>query len=55
VTIGNGAYTASGSVITKDVEADALAVGRARQENKAGYAPKLKARALAFKAAKAKK
>lgn len=55
VSIGNGAYTASGSVITKDVEADALAVGRARQENKAGYAPKLKARALAFKAAKAKK
>lgn len=53
VEIGAGAYTASGSVITHDVPADALAVGRARQENKDGYAPKLKARALAKKAAKA--
>jgi bifunctional UDP-N-acetylglucosamine pyrophosphorylase/glucosamine-1-phosphate N-acetyltransferase len=55
VTIGKGAYTASGSVINKDVEPDAMAIGRARQENKPGYAPKLKARALAIKAAKAKK
>jgi bifunctional UDP-N-acetylglucosamine pyrophosphorylase/glucosamine-1-phosphate N-acetyltransferase len=39
VTIGDGAYVASGSVITKDVEPDALALGRARQENKPGYAP----------------
>ncbi|MCP8882061.1 bifunctional UDP-N-acetylglucosamine diphosphorylase/glucosamine-1-phosphate N-acetyltransferase GlmU [Devosia sp. XJ19-1] len=54
LTIGNGAYTASGSVITEDVPADALAVGRARQENKPGYAPKLKERALAKKAAKGK-
>jgi bifunctional UDP-N-acetylglucosamine pyrophosphorylase/glucosamine-1-phosphate N-acetyltransferase len=54
VTIGDGAYTASGSVITQDVPADALAVGRARQENKPGYAPKLKERALAKKAAKGK-
>lgn len=54
VTIGDGAYTASGSVITKDVPADALALGRARQENKAGYAPKLREKALAKKAAKGK-
>ena len=54
VTIGDGAYTASGSVITEDVPADALALGRARQENKPGYAPKLKQRALAKKAAKGK-
>lgn len=54
VTIGDGAYIASGSVITKDVEADALGLGRARQENKPGYAPRLKARAEAVKAAKAK-
>ncbi len=54
VTIGDGAYTASGSVITQDVPADALALGRARQENKPGYAPKLKERALAKKAAKGK-
>lgn len=52
VTIGDGAYIASGSVITKDVEPDALAIGRARQENKAGYAPKLKARADAIKRAR---
>ena len=52
VTIGNGAYTASGSVITEDVPADAVAFGRARQENKPGYAPRLREKALAKKAAK---
>ncbi|KKB79741.1 bifunctional N-acetylglucosamine-1-phosphate uridyltransferase/glucosamine-1-phosphate acetyltransferase [Devosia soli] len=51
VRIGNGAYTASGSVITEDVPDDALAFGRARQENKPGYAPKLREKALAKKAA----
>ncbi len=55
VTIGAGAYIASGSVITKNVEPDALAIGRARQENKPGYAPKLKARAEAIKRARAGK
>ncbi|MFD2648822.1 bifunctional UDP-N-acetylglucosamine diphosphorylase/glucosamine-1-phosphate N-acetyltransferase GlmU [Devosia albogilva] len=54
VTIGDGAYTASGSVITDDVPADAVAFGRARQENKPGYAPKLREKALAKKAAKGK-
>ena len=38
VAIGRGAYVAAGSVITKDVPAGALGVGRARQENKAGWA-----------------
>jgi bifunctional UDP-N-acetylglucosamine pyrophosphorylase/glucosamine-1-phosphate N-acetyltransferase len=38
VEVGDGAWTAAGSVITKDVPADALAVARARQENKEGYA-----------------
>jgi bifunctional UDP-N-acetylglucosamine pyrophosphorylase/glucosamine-1-phosphate N-acetyltransferase len=37
VTIGDGAYIGSGSVITKSVEADALAVARGRQEDKAGW------------------
>lgn len=37
VTIGDGAYVASGSVITKPVESDALAFGRARQSEKAGW------------------
>ncbi len=55
VAIGDGAYIASGSVVTHNVEPDALAIGRARQENKAGYAPKLKARAEAIKRAKAGK
>ncbi|WP_240233407.1 bifunctional UDP-N-acetylglucosamine diphosphorylase/glucosamine-1-phosphate N-acetyltransferase GlmU [Devosia lacusdianchii] len=54
VAIGDGAYTASGSVITEDVPADAVAFGRARQENKPGYAPKLREKALAKKAAKGK-
>lgn len=40
VTLGDGAYTAAGSTITKDVPADALAVARARQENKEGWAQK---------------
>jgi bifunctional UDP-N-acetylglucosamine pyrophosphorylase / glucosamine-1-phosphate N-acetyltransferase len=38
VTIGDGAYIGSGSVITKSVEADALAVARGRQETRAGWA-----------------
>jgi bifunctional UDP-N-acetylglucosamine pyrophosphorylase/glucosamine-1-phosphate N-acetyltransferase len=38
VEVGDGAWTAAGSTITKDVPADALAVARERQENKEGYA-----------------
>jgi bifunctional UDP-N-acetylglucosamine pyrophosphorylase/glucosamine-1-phosphate N-acetyltransferase len=52
VTLGKRSYTASGSVITDDVPADAVAFGRARQETKLGYAPKLREKALAKKAAK---
>ncbi|MCX6461111.1 MAG: bifunctional UDP-N-acetylglucosamine diphosphorylase/glucosamine-1-phosphate N-acetyltransferase GlmU [Actinobacteria bacterium] len=37
VTIGDGAYTAAGSVITEDVPAGAMAVGRARQRNVDGW------------------
>ena len=44
VTVGEGAYVATGSTVTKDVPKDALAIGRAKQENKEGYASKLKAR-----------
>jgi bifunctional UDP-N-acetylglucosamine pyrophosphorylase / glucosamine-1-phosphate N-acetyltransferase len=38
VKIGDGAYVGSGSVITHDVPPDALAVGRARQATKEGWA-----------------
>ena len=44
VRIGDGAYVGSGSVITKDVEPDALAVGRGRQEARAGWAKAFRAR-----------
>ena len=33
VTIGDGAYTAAGSVITEDVPPGAIGVGRSRQRN----------------------
>jgi len=54
VTIGAGAMTASGSVITTDVPAEALALARARQVNKPGLAAKLMDRLRAIKAAKEK-
>ncbi len=41
VTIGESAYTASGSSITENVPAKALAIARARQINKEGYDKKL--------------
>ena len=44
VTIGANAYVATGTTVTKDVPADALAISRVQQENKDGYAPKLRAR-----------
>jgi bifunctional UDP-N-acetylglucosamine pyrophosphorylase/glucosamine-1-phosphate N-acetyltransferase len=45
--IGDGAYLAAGSVITDPVPADSLAVGRARQVNKEGWAEKRRARSAA--------
>lgn len=51
VTIGRGALTATGSVITQDVPDDAAAFGRARQVNKDGYGAKIAARNKALKEA----
>ncbi|MFZ2102405.1 MAG: bifunctional UDP-N-acetylglucosamine diphosphorylase/glucosamine-1-phosphate N-acetyltransferase GlmU [Oricola sp.] len=44
VRIGDNAYIASGSVVTMSVPDDAVAFARARQENKDGLAPRLRAR-----------
>jgi len=49
VKIGDNAYVSSGSVVTESVPDDAVAFARARQVNKDGLAPRLRAR---FKAAK---
>lgn len=49
VTIGEGAYVATGTTVTDDVPAGALCVGRTRQTNKEGYAARLRARLLAQK------
>ena len=38
LNIGNNSYIGAGSVITKDVEDDALAVARGKQSNKSGWA-----------------
>jgi bifunctional UDP-N-acetylglucosamine pyrophosphorylase/glucosamine-1-phosphate N-acetyltransferase len=42
VTIGDRAITAAGSVVTRDVAADALAVGRAPQTDKPGWAARFR-------------
>jgi len=44
VTVGAGAYVAAGSAVTEDVPADSLALGRARQVTKGGWAQKRRER-----------
>lgn len=52
VTVGDNALTASGSVITEDVPAEALAIGRARQVTKPGLATRLREHLLKIKASR---
>jgi bifunctional UDP-N-acetylglucosamine pyrophosphorylase/glucosamine-1-phosphate N-acetyltransferase len=47
VTVGDNAYVATATCVTHDVPADALAIGRVRQENKQGYARRLRNMKLA--------
>ena len=54
VSIGDGAYVGSGSVVTKDVEANALAVARGRQMQKSGWATSFRDKMAAIKAARKK-
>jgi bifunctional UDP-N-acetylglucosamine pyrophosphorylase/glucosamine-1-phosphate N-acetyltransferase len=51
VVIGDGGFTAAGSVITQSVGEDALGITRAQQKNIAGAAKKIRERNAAAKAA----
>jgi bifunctional UDP-N-acetylglucosamine pyrophosphorylase/glucosamine-1-phosphate N-acetyltransferase len=55
VSIGAGAMIAAGSVVTQDVEADALAIARAPQQGKAGWAAAFRRLKAVEKANKSKK
>lgn len=50
VRVGDGAFVATGTTVTRDVPADALAIARVPQENKDGYAKQLRANFAAIKA-----
>ena len=53
VTVGDGAYTAAGSVITEDVPAGAIGVGRAKQRNVLGWVMRKRAGSKSAQAAEA--
>ncbi|MDO7908569.1 bifunctional UDP-N-acetylglucosamine diphosphorylase/glucosamine-1-phosphate N-acetyltransferase GlmU [Paenibacillus sp. JX-17] len=49
IKVGKGAFVVAGSTITHHVADNDLAIARTRQENKSGYASKIRARAKAKK------
>jgi bifunctional UDP-N-acetylglucosamine pyrophosphorylase/glucosamine-1-phosphate N-acetyltransferase len=51
ITVGDGAYTAAGSVITKDVPAGSLAVARGQQRNIEGWVARKRPGSAAAQAA----
>ncbi len=53
VTVGDGAYTAAGSVITDDVPSGAIGVARARQRNVEGWVERRRAGTASAEAARA--
>jgi bifunctional UDP-N-acetylglucosamine pyrophosphorylase/glucosamine-1-phosphate N-acetyltransferase len=53
VTVGDGAYTAAGSVITEDVPPGDMAVARARQRNVAGWVERRRPGTASAEAARA--
>ena len=53
ITVGDGAYTAAGSVITEDVPAGSIAVGRAKQRNVLGWVMRKRAGSKSAQAAEA--
>lgn len=53
VTVADGAYTAAGSVITEDVPAGAIGVGRAKQRNVLGWVLRKRPGSKSAKAAEA--
>jgi len=54
VKIGDGAMVGAGSAIGQDVEADALGITRAPQDNREGFAAKLRIKLLEIKARQSK-
>jgi len=53
LTVGDGAYTAAGSVITQDVPPGAMAVARGRQRNVEGWVERSRSGSAAASAAAA--
>lgn len=51
ITVGKNAYVGTGTTVTKNVPEDALAISRVKQDNKLGYASRLRDRMRALAAA----